>query len=471
MNYDKTIEIVHRDFDNSIIPALQDYIRIDNLSPEFDPEWKTNGKLEKAAQHIIDWASKQGIKGLKAQMLKEENRTPMVYITIPATSDDIKKTILLYGHFDKQPHMSGWKEGLSALNPIIKDGYLYGRGASDDGYASFTIVESIKAIQEQGGKHGKIFITIEGGEESGSPDLMYYLNKIAVEMGKPDFMICMDSGCIDYNTLWITTSLRGIAKVDLTVEVLKESVHSGTGSGIAPDSFSIMRQLLDRLEDSKTSKVTDALQVKIPDYRIEDAKKLADYQKEKIVNDAVKLSEGVKPLNDDYSEIILNNTWRAMMTVVGMTGFPAAEGAGNVLRDKTKCKISMRLPPTFDCKKSEEVIKEVLTKDPPYNSKITVKVICSGNGWAAKDMHPSLKKSFSESSKFLFGKDYYNCGEGGSIPFIAELGELYPKCEILVTGVLGPGSNAHCLNECLNLDYTTKMIVALSHSIHDFCNQ
>jgi acetylornithine deacetylase/succinyl-diaminopimelate desuccinylase-like protein len=107
MNYDKTIEIVHRDFENSIIPALEDYIRIDNLSPEFDPEWKTNGKLEKAAQHVIDWALKQNIKGLKAQMLKEENRTPMIYITIPATSEDIKQTILLYAHFDKQPHMSG----------------------------------------------------------------------------------------------------------------------------------------------------------------------------------------------------------------------------------------------------------------------------------------------------------------------------------------------------------------------------
>ena len=226
MNYDKTIEIVHKDFESSIIPALSDYIKIDNLSPEYDPEWKTNGKLEKAAQHIIDWASKQNIKGLKAQMLKEENRSPMVYIQIPATSDDIKKTILLYAHFDKQPHMTGWREGLGPLKPVIQDGYLYGRGASDDGYASFTIVESIKAIQEQGGKHGKIFIAIEGGEESGSPDLMYYLNKIAEDMGKPDFMICMDSGCIDYNTLWITTSLRGIAKVELTVEVLKESVHT-----------------------------------------------------------------------------------------------------------------------------------------------------------------------------------------------------------------------------------------------------
>lgn len=283
-------------------------------------------------------------------------------------------------------------------------------------------------------------------------------------------MICMDSGCKDYSAVWLTTSLRGVCAVEVEVECLKESVHSGSGSGIAPDSFTVLRILLDRLDDSKTSKVLAPLSVEIPQYRIEDAQKLAEYEKEKAVTDIVKLSDGVKPLTEDYKEIILNNTWRPTVVVTGMTGFPAAEGAGNVLRAKTKAKLSVRLPPTFNCKESEKVLTEVLSKDPPYNSKVTVKVINSGNGWAAKDMHESLKKSFTASSKFLFGKDYYNCGEGGSIPFIAELGELYPKCEIVVTGILGPGSNAHCLNECLNLDYTTKIIVALAHSIHDFCN-
>jgi acetylornithine deacetylase/succinyl-diaminopimelate desuccinylase-like protein len=323
----------------------------------------------------------------------------------------------------------------------------------------------------QNKKHGRILVTIESGEESGSPDLVYYLKSLKDRIGELDLMICMDSGCKDYNTLWLTTSLRGMCAVECEVECLQESVHSGTGSGIAPDSFTVMRQLLDRLDDSKTSKVLAPISVDIPQYRIDDAQKLADYEKEKAVTDLVKLLEGVKPLTEDYKEVILNNTWRPTLVVTGMSGFPAAEGAGNVLRAKTKAKLSFRLPPTFDCKESEKVITDILTKDPPYNSKITVKIVCSGNGWAAKDMHPSLKKSFSESSKFLFGSDYYNCGEGGSIPFIAELGELYPKCEILVTGVLGPGANAHCLNECLNLDYTTKMIVALSHCIHDFCNQ
>ena len=388
MKYEKTLEDAKKDFESSILPGLEEFVRIDNLSPDYDPEWETNGKAEKAGMHLINWAKAQGIKGLKAELYKEPGRTHMVLIEIEPQGID--KTVLLYGHFDKQPPLGIWDEGLHPNKPVIKDGLLYGRGASDDGYALFAIVESIKLIQQQNGKHGRIVVTIESGEESGSPDLVPYLKKLKDRIGNPDLMICMDSGCKDYYSLWLTTSLRGVAAFEVEVECLKESVHSGTGSGVAPDSFTVLRLLLDRLDDPKTSNVVAPLHVEIPKYRIEDA---------------------------------------------------------------------------------EKVVTEVLTKDPPYNSKITVKVVNSGNGWAAKDMHQSLKKSFSESSKFLFGKDYYNCGEGGSIPFIAELGELYPQCEILVTGVLGPGSNAHCLNECLNLDYTTKMIVALAHAIHDFCNQ
>ena len=469
MKYEQTLKDAQKDFNESILPGLEEFVRIDNLSPDFDPEWETNLKAEKAGSHLVKWALSQGVKGMKAELVKEKGRTHLVFIEVAAQGID--KTVLLYGHFDKQPPLGEWDEGLAPTKPVIKNGLLYGRGASDDGYALFAIVESIKLIQLQNAKHGRIVVTIESGEESGSPDLVYYLKKLKDRIGEPDLMVCMDSGCKDYTSLWLTTSLRGVVAVECEVECLKESVHSGTGSGIAPDSFTVMRQLLDRLDDSKTSKVLAPLSVEIPPYRVEDAQKLAEYQKEKAVTELVNLLDGVKPLTEDYKEIILNNTWRPTVVVTGMTGFPAAEGAGNVLRAKTKAKISIRLPPTFDCKKSEEVVTEILTKDPPYNSKVTVKVINSGNGWAAKDMHPSLKKSFSESSKFLFGKDYYNCGEGGSIPFIAELGELYPKCEILVTGVLGPGSNAHCLNECLNLDYTTRMIVALAHSIHDFCNQ
>jgi acetylornithine deacetylase/succinyl-diaminopimelate desuccinylase-like protein len=470
MDYDKSVAQTETDFTNSIIPGLCKYVEIDNLSPEYDPEWKTNGKLEKAANHLIEWAKNQGVKGLTAEMVQEKDRTPLVFIQVEPSSPDVKKNILLYGHFDKQPHMLPWNEGLDPLKPTMKGDYLYGRGASDDGYCTFTIVEAIKLIQLQGQKHGKINITIEGCEESGSVDLMYYLEKLNDRIGEIDMMVCMDSTCIDYNSLWITTSLRGVVTVDLTVECLQESVHSGTGSGIAPDSFTIIRELLDRVQDSKTHKVIDDLAVEIPSYRVDDAKKLAELIKEKVVSDKVKLSESVKPLSDDMCEVILNNTWRPTIVVVGMTGFPKAEIAGNVLRDKTTCRISLRLPPTFDGVKAGEIMKQKLTENPPYNSKITVRIGEYGNGFASGDLSEKLKVSFNKSSQKLFGKDYYCFGEGGSIPFMNSIQKKYPNCDLLVTGVLGPLSNAHCPNECLNVPYTKKITVALAHAICDYCS-
>lgn len=468
MQYEKTLNDAKEDFDKNILPALEEFVRIDNLSPCYDPEWETNGKAEKAGMLLLNWAKNQGIKGLKGELYKEKGKTHMLFIEIE--SQGINKTILLYGHFDKQPSLGQWGEGLHPNKPILKDGLLYGRGSSDDGYALFAIIEAIKLIQIQKGKHGRIVITIESGEESCCLDIVSYNINLKERIGNPDLMICMDSGCKDYSSLWLTTSLRGMVNFDLQIECLKESVHSGIGGGLAPDSFNVLRTLLNRLDDSKTSKVVEQLNVKIPQYRIDDAENLAKYLQEKTISDLVKLGEGVQPLTGDYKEAILNNTWRPSVVVIGMSGLPEAEAGGNLLSSGIKVRISIRLPPTLDRKEAEKMVTDILTRDPPYNSKITVKCIASINGWAAKDMEQSLKKSFSKSSTVLFGKDYYNCGEGGSIPVIAELGKLYPQCEIVVTGVLGPGSNAHSVNECLNIDYTIRMIVALSHAIYDFSN-
>lgn len=468
MDYTKTSKMVEEDFEKSIIPGLSEFVKIDNLSKSYDPEWNTNGKLEKACQHLLNWSLAQGVKGMKGEMYKEEGRSPMLVLEIEPNSDS-KKNILLYGHFDKQPHMLPWADGLHPTEPVIKDGYLYGRGSSDDGYSTFTIVEAIKVVQQNGGKHGKIIITIEGGEESGSPDLIYYLKKLGPRVGTPDLMVCMDSGCIDYESLWLTTSLRGVLVCDLTVEVLSENVHSGSGSGICADSFNIIRTLLDRLDDPSHTKMIDAFRVPIPNYMVEAAKKLGDLQKEKTVTEAVKLLEGVEAMDSDYAEVILNNTWRPTLTVTGMTGFPPAETAGNVLRDKTSCRISIRLPPTADAAKVAEITKKILEENPPFNAKVKCEAKQFGYGWAAKDLCQVLKDSFSKSSQTLFGRDYYCLGEGGSIPFVYELGDLFPTCELLVTGVLGPKTNAHCPNECLNLKYTEKMTTSLAHAIADYC--
>lgn len=465
MDYTNTIKFVEEKFETDLLPGLSDFIRIDNLSPFYDPEWNSNGKLEEAAKFCLDWVFKQDVAGLKGEIIKDEDKTPLIFIEIDARGSD--KNFLLYGHFDKQPHFTGWAEGLGPITPVIRDGWLYGRGGADDGYAIFSAITAIKAIQTQGQSHGRVVIIIEGSEESGSPHLMHYINKLYHRIGVPDLMICLDSGAKDYETLWVTSSLRGNVSLDLTVDVLKEAVHSGVGTGIAADSFMIIRNLLDRIEDSKTGIVIDTFQVQIPSNRIEDAKKLAAIKRDEILGQ-VKLVSGVKPVNEDVSELILNNTWRPTICVTGAGGLPDYNTAGNILRSSTTVRLSMRIPPGLDAIKALDDMDEILTKDPPFNCKITTVRKAPGYGWNNKELSQKLKDSLTKTSNNLWGKNFYNFGEGGSIPFIKQLADAFSTCEILVIGVLGPNSNAHSCNEGMNINYAKNITSTVAHTLADY---
>lgn len=465
MNYETTQKIVEEQFTKEILPNLSEFIKIDNLSPAYDKEWNTNGKLEHAAKFCLDWALKQGIKGIKGELIKDEDKTPVIFIEIEALNSD--KNILMYGHFDKQPHFTGWAEGLGPTTPVIKDGFLYGRGGADDGYAIFSCITALKAIQEQGGKHGRIVLLIEGSEESGSIHLVPYITKLKDRIGTPDLLVCLDSGCQDYDTLWITNSLRGVVILDVTVETLEEGVHSGAGSGLAPDSFTVLRNILDRIDDSKTQKVIEEFHVEVPKNRLDEINRVAELKKEKVL-EHVKLTPGVEPLTHDYTELIIRNTWAPTLVVVGASGLPAHDTAGNVLRPNTSFRLSMRLPPTYDPNVAMERLNEIVTKDPPFNAKITTSRKNPGPGWNNKQFSQKLHDSLNTSSQKLWGKEYFSFGEGGSIPFIKLLADSFPECEIIVCGVLGPNSNAHSCNEALNIGYCKNITSTITHTLHDY---
>jgi len=465
MNFEATNKLIESEFEKSVLPGLCDFIKIDNLSPFFDPEWNSNGKLEKAAEFLLNWVNAQGVKGLNSEILKDEDKTPLLLVEIDANGSD--KNFLMYGHFDKQPHFSGWAEGLGPTIPVIRDGFLYGRGAADDGYAVFSAVLGLKAVQEQGLKHGRVVIIIEGSEESGSPHLVHYIDKLKDRIGAPDLLVCLDSGALDYDTLWITTSLRGNLIVDITCEVLEEGVHSGAGTGLAPDSFRILRHILDRIEDSKTGKVNDIFHVEIPKQRIEEAKKVAELKKDHIL-EHVKLVPGVKGCSDDYTELILKKTWEPTLCLTGASHIPPHETAGNVLRPKTTLRLSMRLPPSLDAVKAADQLVEILSKDTPYNAKLTVTKRAPGSGWNNKELSQKLHQSLNNTSLKLWGRDLLSFGEGGSIPFIKQLADSFPQCEIVVMGVLGPNSNAHSCNEGLHIDYCKKITATLASTVADY---
>lgn len=445
---------IEQQWDADIISQLENYIRIPNKSPLFDKNWKANGHMDRAMQLIKNWCEKQNIKNKKIELLQIENLTPALLIDIPGDSEEI---ILLYGHMDKQPEMTGWFEGLGPWTPVIKEGKLYGRGGADDGYATFASLSAIAYLQQLKIPHARCIVLIEGSEESGSTDLPAYLELIKKRMGQPDFIICLDSECGNYDQLWGTTSLRGLIGGILHINTLANGVHSGFGSGVAPSVFHVLRQLLDRIEDARDGKIQiEECFVKIPESRLRQAIDAAEILGENVIKDMPFLG-GVQPLCHDASELILNRTWRPALSIIGMDGVPSTSIGGNVILPTLSVKLSVRVPPSCDFKKASAALKEMLTKNPPFHAKVKYETDDHGAGWNAPELAAWLEKANNNASQLFFEKNAAYLGSGGTIPFMGMLSEMFPKAQFLITGLLGPKSNAHGPNEFLHIDYAKKL--------------
>jgi acetylornithine deacetylase/succinyl-diaminopimelate desuccinylase-like protein len=464
MDFKRARQTTAAAFKDSIVPKLSEYIRIPNKSPAYDGGWQAHGHMDRAAELMAAWCRSQVIPGLAVEILREQGRTPVLLCEIPGSGSD---TVLLYGHMDKQPEFTGWAEGLSPWEPVIRDGKLYGRGGADDGYAVFSSLTAIRLLQEQKIPHARCVVLIEACEESGSYDLPHYVEKLADRIGSPSLVVCLDAECGNYDQLWCTTSLRGNLVGDLVVEGLMEGVHSGAGTGIAPSVFRIARTLLARVESDVTGDLlVDELSVPIPPARIEQARAAAAVLGADIAG-KLPFVPGARALSDAPVELLLNNTWRPTLAVTGAAGLPALEDAGNVLLPRVALKLSFRMSPTADPDKSAAAVKRRLEADPPYGVRVRFEVDSSLAGWDAPPVAPWLEASMHAASRATFGRDAMYLGTGGSIPFIGMLGERFPATQFLVTGVLGPHSNAHGPNEFLHLDCAEKLTVCVARVIAD----
>ncbi len=464
MNPDRLKQFVETFWEDSILPSITDYIRIPNKSPAFDPQWVEHGYMEDAVKLMEGWARPQleAFPGATLEIVRLPGRTPLIFMDIPGDSDD---TVLLYGHLDKQPEMKGWSDGLGPWIPVRKGDKLYGRGGADDGYAIYACLCALRAMREQKVPRARCVIMIEACEESGSYDLPFYVDHLLARIGKPSLVVCLDSGCGDYDRLWLTTSLRGIAAGSLTVRVLTEGVHSGDASGIVPSSFRILRGLLSRLEDEATGEVKLAdLYVQIPPQRIAQAKEAA-----RVLGDEVykkfPFAGATKPMVEDLGQMVLNRTWRPQLAITGMDGYPAPGDAGNVLLPYSTAKLSLRTPPTLDAKAGAKAIKQALEADPPYGAAVEFTGGEGQSGWHAPPLAPWLEKAVGEASQEAFGQPAAYMGEGGTIPFMGMLGEKFPDTQFVITGVLGPHSNAHGPNEFLHIPTGKKLTQAVVQMI------
>ena len=451
-------------WEDAAIPALTEYIRIPNKSPAFDPEWEMHGYMSDAVTLMERWARAHLPRGGTLEIVQLPGRTPLMFMDIPGEGPE---TILLYGHLDKQPEMVGWADGMGPWTPLRQGDKLFGRGGADDGYAMFCALSALLALRDQKVPHARCVVMIEACEESGSPDLPFYVDHLAARIGEPSLVVCLDSGCGDYDRLWLTTSLRGMAAGTLTIRVLQEGVHSGDASGIVPSSFRILGQLIARLEDEATGAILpEELYVQVPRERIEQAHDAA-----RVLGASVyakfPFAGGTQPVSEDLAELVLNRTWRPQLAVIGIDGLPAPQNAGNVMLPYTTARLSLRLPPTLPGSDAGKTLERVLQSDPPYGCEIAFAGSDAATGWNAPSLAPWLNEAVTAASKLAFGPAPAYMGEGGSIPFMGMLGEKFPRTHFVVTGVLGPHSNAHGPNEFLHIPTAKRLAMSVASIIAD----
>jgi acetylornithine deacetylase/succinyl-diaminopimelate desuccinylase-like protein len=462
----KARNFVDQCWGDEVVPTLIEYIKIPNKSPSFDPEWAAHGHMDEAVALFERWARAKlaSRPGASLDIVRLPGRTPVMLIEVPGEGRD---TVLIYGHLDKQPEMVGWAEGYGPWTPRLEGDKLFGRGGADDGYAMFGALSGLLALREQGVPHARCVVLIEACEESGSYDLPYYVDHLSHRIGRPSLVVCLDSGCGNYDQLWLTTSLRGIASGTLKIGVLTEGVHSGHASGVVPSSFRILRQLLSRLEDEQTGAICPPeFYAQIPAERVTEARGAAAALGDTIFTE-YPFAPGVAPMTEDLTEAVLNRSWRPQLAVTGIAGLPLPLDGGNVLLPFTEAKLSLRLPPTLDAERAGALLRTLLEKDPPYSAQVALELGPSSAGWNAPALAPWLEQSLARASEAAFGAPTAYMGEGGSIPFMAMLGEKFPQAQFVVTGVLGPHSNAHGPNEFLHIPTGKRVSLVIAQVLAD----
>ncbi|MDR5802011.1 M20 family metallopeptidase [Caballeronia sp. LZ001] len=462
---------VDQKWNDEIVPALTDYIAVPAKSPMFDADWARNGFIERVVTDAVDWVKAQRVTGLKVEIVRLPERTPVIFFEAPATRSGSTETVVLYGHLDKQPEFEGWRNDLGPWTPKFEDGRLYGRGGADDGYATYASITALAALDAQGVERPRCVGIIETCEESGSYDLLPYIDALRERLGDVGLVICLDSGAGNYDQLWLTTSLRGLVSGDLEIQVLEEGLHSGGYGGIAPSTFRIMRQLFERLEDAATGNLLPKdFHCSIPARRLREAEAtariLGDDVWKKLPWSCGQDGGSVLPTTTDPQEALINSTWRPSLTVTGAAGLPSLADAGNVLAPRTAFKLSLRLPPLVEAAEAVGQLKSLLELDPPYNAKVTFKAEAgAATGWSAPELAPWLGTSLNDASRRYFGADVAYMGQGGTIPLMNTLKEGFPRSQFMVCGVLGPKSNAHGPNEFLHVPYARKLTAAVAEVI------
>ena len=461
---------IDKQFSLNVIPNLMNFIRIPNLSPLYDENWDTNGLLLKAANLVISFAKSLELKNAEINLIHDKGYSPLIFIDIPASRKNDTRTVLFYAHYDKQPHGEGWDEDKSPINPVIIDGHLYGRGSADDGYALFSILTAIKTCQDYDCPMPRICCIFEGAEESTETHLIYYFNKLMPILGDNiTAFIPLDSGCSDYNHLWMTNTLRGVFDFDVHIETLQNECHYGPeASGIIAENMFLIRKIFDGIIDSTNG------EVKLKEFHVDQIPEIIDQQLDKeikiIGDDYIKnipLYDGVSPLKTTVKELLIASRWKPTCNILGIENCPQIADKGFGIFPSMKVRMSMRLPPGINKDKAIESLKTALSANTYFGAKVSLGYYDFAEGTSFFNMTQKCQNILNKASLEFFGNESVFMGGGGSLPFIPYFQNKYPNSDIICTGVLGNDSHEHGPNENLNLDAAKKLICVLAYFLSE----
>mgnify|MGYP002517610853 CR=1 FL=1 len=469
MKFDKLESRINAIWEEKTQSAIEIFVTRKALSPGFDTEWRKKGVLRQVCEEAAQFGRSFFPKG-DFEVIDDEGKSPSLIFSIPATGNYARasdKTVFFYGHLDKQPEATGWSNGLGPWKPVIRDGKLYGRGCADDGYSIYAALTAIQALEREGVPHPRCTGFIETREESGSDDVKYYIEKHRARFGEPALVAVLDSSAGNYKQLWLTSTLRGALMGNLRIRVLKNGMHSGVAGGVVPSSFDIIRILLDRINDPRTGEFKLAsFKAQIPEFRLEQVKATAEALKNSFLAEfhwaKNSAGESVHPMHEGAFNAMLAQTWKPSLSITGADGLPPLSQAGNTLRAETDLHLSLRLPPSVNPEHALAEISAALTQDIPFHADTEFTEACALPGWEAPEEAPWFRQACDESSLAMWGRPALRIGEGGSIPILSFFESQFQRAQFAVTGILGPGANAHAGDECLDIAYTRKFITCVA---------